>query len=122
MRWLLVGGLILLVGGQPRFLFVTTALVLGIAVFVLSPPAIFQDRSFFGVTAVLRPPGSPFTVLMNGTTVHGIQSTDPALAGSRAPTTRRMAHSATPSGSSAAARPQVRAPRPARDDRSGWSG
>ena len=81
MRWLLVGGLILLVGGQPRFLFVTTALVLGIAVFVLSPAAIFQDRSFFGVTAVLRPPGSPFTVLMNGTTVHGIQSTDPALRG-----------------------------------------
>jgi SAM-dependent methyltransferase len=80
-RWLLVGGLILLVGGQPRFLFVTTALVLGIAVFVLSPAAIFQDRSFFGVTAVLRPPGSPFTVLMNGTTVHGIQSTDPALRG-----------------------------------------
>ena len=78
-RWLLVGGLILVVGSQPRFLFVTTALVLALAVFVLSPPAIFQDRSFFGVTAVLRPPGSPMTVLMNGTTVHGVQSTDPAL-------------------------------------------
>ncbi len=77
-RWLLVGGLVLLVGGQPRFLFVSTALVLALAVFVLSPAAIFQDRSFFGVTAVLRPPGSPVTVLMNGTTVHGIQSTDPA--------------------------------------------
>jgi SAM-dependent methyltransferase len=81
LRWLLVGGLILLVGGQPRFLFVATALVLGLAVFVLSPAAIFQDRSFFGVTAVLRPPGSPVTILMNGTTVHGIQSTDPALHG-----------------------------------------
>ena len=79
MRWLLVGGVILVVGGQPRFLFVATALVLALAVFVLSPPAIFQDRSFFGVTAVLRPPGSPVTVLMNGTTVHGVQSTDPAL-------------------------------------------
>ena len=78
-RWLLVGGLILVVGGQPRFLLVTTALVLALAVFVLSPAAIFQDRSFFGVTAVLRPPGSPITVLMNGTTVHGVQSTDPAL-------------------------------------------
>ena len=78
-RWLLVGGVILLVGGQPRFLFVATALVLALAVFVLSPAAIFQDRSFFGVTAVLRPAGSPVTVLMNGTTVHGVQSTDPAL-------------------------------------------
>ncbi|MEO8230557.1 MAG: fused MFS/spermidine synthase, partial [Chloroflexota bacterium] len=78
-RWLLVGGAILLVGAQPRFLFVSTALVLALAVFVLSPAAIFQDRSFFGVTAVLRPPGSPITVLMNGTTVHGLQSTDPAL-------------------------------------------
>jgi SAM-dependent methyltransferase len=78
-RWLLVGGLILLVGAQPRFLFVSTALVLALAVFVLSPAAIFRDRSFFGVTLVLRPPGSPATILMNGTTVHGIQSTDPAL-------------------------------------------
>ncbi len=79
LRWLLVGGVILLVGGQPRFLFVSTALVLALAVFVLSPPAIFQDRSFFGVTAVLRPADSPVTILMNGTTVHGIQSTDPTL-------------------------------------------
>ena len=58
-RWLLVGGLILLVGGQPRFLFVSTALVLALAVFVLAPPAVFQDRSFFGVTAVLRPADRP---------------------------------------------------------------
>jgi hypothetical protein len=58
---------------------VSTALVLGLAVFVLAPAAAFQDRSFFGVTAVLRPAGRPVTILMNGTTVHGIQSTDPAL-------------------------------------------
>ena len=77
-RWLLVGGLILLVGGQPRFLFVSTALVLALAVFVLSPAAVFQDRSFFGVTLVLRPADQPLTILMNGTTVHGIQSSDPA--------------------------------------------
>ena len=77
-RWLLVGGLILLVGGQPRFLFVSTALVLALAVFVLSPAAVFQDRSFFGVTQVLRPADQPLTILMNGTTVHGIQSSDPA--------------------------------------------
>ncbi len=78
-RWLLVGGLILVVGGQPRFLFVSTALVLALAVFVLAPPAVFQDRSFFGVTAVLRPADGTATILMNGTTVHGVQSTDPAL-------------------------------------------
>ncbi len=77
-RWLLVGGLILLVGGQPRFLLVSTALVLGLATFVLAPAAVFEDRSFFGVTAVLRPADRPVTILMNGTTVHGIQSTDPA--------------------------------------------
>ncbi|HSS35490.1 MAG TPA: fused MFS/spermidine synthase, partial [Patescibacteria group bacterium] len=80
-RWLLVGGLILLVGGQPRFLFVSTALVLALAVFVLSPQAVFQDRSFFGVTQVLRPADQPLTILMNGTTVHGIQSSDPAARG-----------------------------------------
>ncbi len=77
-RWLLVGGLILLVGGQPRFLLVSTALVLGLATFVLAPAAVFEDRSFFGVSAVLRPADRPVTILMNGTTVHGIQSTDPA--------------------------------------------
>ena len=77
-RWLLVGGLILLVGGQPRFLFVSTALVLALAVFVLSPAAVFQDRSFFGVTLVLRPADQLLTILMNGTTVHGIQTSDPA--------------------------------------------
>jgi SAM-dependent methyltransferase len=76
-RWMLVGGLILLVGGQPRFLFGSTALVLALAVFVLPPPAVFQDRSFFGVTTVLRP-DRPVTILLNGTTVHGSQSTDPA--------------------------------------------
>ena len=78
-RWLLVGGVILLVGGQPRFLAVSTGLVLALAVFVLAPAAVLRDRSFFGVTEVLRPADRPVTILMNGTTVHGVQSTDPAL-------------------------------------------
>lgn len=78
-RWLLVGWLILLVGGQPRFLALSTGLVLGLAVFVLAPAAVLRDRSFFGVTEVLRPADRSVTILMNGTTVHGIQSTDPAL-------------------------------------------
>ncbi len=79
LRWLLVGGLVLAVGGQPRFLLASTALVLGLVVFVLAPPAVFRDRSFFGLTEVLRPADLSLTILMNGTTVHGIQSTDPAL-------------------------------------------
>jgi hypothetical protein len=81
LRWLLVGGLILLVGARPIFLAASTGFVLALVVLVLQPPAVFRDRSFFGVTEVLRPPGATLTTLMNGTTVHGIQSTDPALAG-----------------------------------------
>ncbi|MBA2719595.1 MAG: fused MFS/spermidine synthase [Chloroflexi bacterium] len=79
-RWLLVGGLILLVGARPAFLATSTALVLALAVLVLQPAAIFRDRSFFGVTEVLRPDGAPQTTLMNGTTVHGVQWTDSAKA------------------------------------------
>jgi hypothetical protein len=79
-RWLLVGGLILLVGARPAFLAMSTGLVLALAVLVLQPAAIFRDRSFFGVTEVLRPDGAAQTTLMNGTTVHGVQWTDPAKA------------------------------------------
>ena len=55
-RWLLVGGLILLVGARPWFLALATAFVLVLATFVLQPPAEFRDRSFFGVTEVLESP------------------------------------------------------------------
>jgi SAM-dependent methyltransferase len=79
-RWLLVGGLILLVGARPAFLAASTAFVLALAVLVLQPAAIFAGRSFFGVTQVLRPAGAPFTLLMNGTTLHGVQPTDPRQA------------------------------------------
>ena len=78
-RWLLVGGIILLVGARPWFLVVATALVLALATFVLQPPAEFRARSFFGVTEVLTSPKGDLTLLMNGTTVHGSQATDPAL-------------------------------------------
>ena len=57
-RWLLVGGLILLVGARPLFLAVSTGLVLALAVLVLQPAVIYRDRSFFGVTEVLRPDGA----------------------------------------------------------------
>ncbi len=78
LRWLLVGGLLLLVGGAPRFLATSTAVVLVLAVFVLSPPTIFRERSFFGVTEVLHGHEGATNVLMNGTTVHGEQWIDPA--------------------------------------------
>ena len=79
-RWLLVGGVILLVGARPWFLAVATAFVLALATFVLQPPAEFRDRSFFGVTEVIESPNGELTLLMNGTTVHGSQATDPAKA------------------------------------------
>jgi len=79
-RWLLVGGLILLVGARPWFLAIATAFVLALATFVLQPPAEFRDRSFFGVTEVVQSPDGQLTLLMNGTTVHGSQATDPAKA------------------------------------------
>jgi predicted methyltransferase len=79
-RWLLVGGLVLLVGARPWFLALATTFVLALATFVLQPPAEFRDRSFFGVTEVLQSPNGELTLLMNGTTVHGSQSTDPARA------------------------------------------
>jgi hypothetical protein len=79
-RWLLVGGLILLVGARPWFLVIATAFVLALATFVLQPPAEFRDRSFFGVTEVMVSPNGELTLLMNGTTVHGSQATDPAKA------------------------------------------
>ena len=74
-RWLLVGGLVLLFGGVPRFLALTTTVVLVLATFVLPPPALFRDRSFFGVTEILR--NDTETVLMHGTTVHGMEWLDP---------------------------------------------
>jgi hypothetical protein len=79
-RWLLVCGLVLFVGERPWFLALATAFVLALATFVLQPPAEFRDRSFFGVTQVLESPDGQLTLLMNGTTVHGSQSTDPARA------------------------------------------
>ena len=70
-RWALVGGLVLLFGGDGKFLVLTTAVVLILATFVLAPAAVFRDRSFFGVTEVLR--SETETVLMHGTTAHGRQ-------------------------------------------------
>ncbi|MEO5963976.1 MAG: hypothetical protein ABIR11_00820, partial [Candidatus Limnocylindrales bacterium] len=70
-RWAAVGGLILVAGGVPRFLALTTGVVLVLATFVLPPAALFRDRSFFGVVEVLRTDTT--TILMHGTTVHGVE-------------------------------------------------
>lgn len=85
LRWFGFGALILFVGAQPWFLAVATAFALTVATVVIPVPALLRDRSFFGVTEVIRSPEAGVTVLMNGTTVHGMQSTDPAF--SRRPTT-----------------------------------
>lgn len=76
-RWMIVGGFLLLFGGRPWFLAVVTAFVLALATLVLQPPAEFRDRSFFGVTQVLESQDG-LTLLISGTTVHGSQSIDPA--------------------------------------------
>jgi hypothetical protein len=78
-RWLAVGGLILLVGGQPRFFALATGLLLVLATFVLPGPVRFQERSLFGVTRVLLAPNGKSVQLMHGNTLHGLQATDPAL-------------------------------------------
>lgn len=85
LRWFGFGALILFFGAQPWFLAIATACALTIATVVIPIPALLRDRSFFGVTEVIRSPDVGVTVLMNGTTVHGMQSTDPAF--SRRPTT-----------------------------------
>ena len=84
LRWIGVGAAILAVGGPPGFLAAATGLTLAVAVLVIPnitpSPTLLQARSFFGVTAVIQgSPGDPWRVLMHGTTVHGSQSTDPAL-------------------------------------------
>ena len=78
-RWLAVGGLLLLVGGQPWFFAVATGLLLVLATFVLPGPARFQERSLFGVTRVLLAPDGKPVQLSHGTTIHGVQATDPTL-------------------------------------------
>jgi hypothetical protein len=78
-RWLAFGGLLLLIGGQPWFFAVTTGLLLVLATFVLPGPMLLQERSFFGVTRVTVAPDGRSVQLSHGTTIHGLQSTDPAL-------------------------------------------
>ena len=74
--WLGIGGVILVVGGRPWLLAMTTAVALVLASFAPNLSTEFRSRSFFGVTEVRR--DGQMMVLMNGTTVHGTQWIDPA--------------------------------------------
>ena len=80
-RWLAAGGVLLLVGGQPRFLALATGLFLVLATIVLPAPARFQERSFFGVTRVVVAADGRSVQLIHGNTIHGLQATDPAVRG-----------------------------------------
>ena len=77
-RWLMVGALVLLLGGQARVFAASTVVVLVMVTFVLMPPAVFRDRSFFGLVQVFRLDDGNLTVLMHGTTPHGRQWSDAA--------------------------------------------
>jgi hypothetical protein len=74
-RWALVGGLVLLFGGVPRFFVAATVVVLALATFILPPANLYQDRSFFGVVTVTRDAAA--TTLFHGTTIHGQEWLDP---------------------------------------------
>ena len=63
---------------------------------MLAPAAVFRDRSFFGVTEVLRTETE--TILMHGTTVHGRRANPADPEGCMARTTRSPARSETSSG------------------------
>ena len=56
----------------------STVVVLIMVTFVLMPPAVFRDRSFFGLVQVFRLDDGNLTVLMHGTTPHGRQWSDAA--------------------------------------------
>ena len=73
--WLAIGGVLLLVGGRPWFLAIGSAIVLSLATLVPNLSVEFRGRSFFGVTEVIR--RDEMVLLMNGTTLHGIQFTSP---------------------------------------------
>lgn len=77
-RWLMVGALVLLLGGQARVFAASTVVLLVMVTLVLAPPAVFRDRSFFGLVQVFRLDDGNLTVLMHGTTPHGRQWADAA--------------------------------------------
>ena len=74
----MVGALVLLLGGQARVFAASTVVLLVMVTLVLAPPAVFRDRSFFGLVQVFRLDDGNLTVLMHGTTPHGRQWADAA--------------------------------------------
>ncbi|MEX0790158.1 MAG: fused MFS/spermidine synthase, partial [Actinomycetota bacterium] len=61
-----------------RFGLAMGAVIVGAGLAATQSPVLFSDRTFFGVQQVLGDEGGRFHRLMHGTTLHGLQSTDPA--------------------------------------------
>lgn len=74
--FLVLGGLILLVGARPRMLSAMTGVVLAVVVLVPTMAPIYRERDFFGVVTVKR--DATATTMWHGTTNHGSQWRDPA--------------------------------------------
>lgn len=62
-----------------RFGLAMGAVIVGANLAATQSPVLFSDRTFFGVQRVLGDEGGSFHRLMHGTTLHGLQSTDPDL-------------------------------------------
>ncbi|CAN5894031.1 hypothetical protein BH23ACT12_BH23ACT12_22330 [soil metagenome] len=62
-----------------RFGLAMGAVIVGAGLAAAQSPVLFSDRTFFGVQQVLGDEGGRFHRLMHGTTLHGLQSTDPML-------------------------------------------
>lgn len=61
-----------------RFGLAVGAVIVGAMIASGQSEVLFSDRTFFGVQEVLGDTGGRFHRLMHGTTLHGIQSTDPS--------------------------------------------
>lgn len=68
----------LLVTRPLRFGLAMGAVIIGATIASAQSDVLYSDRTFFGVQQVLGDPAGRFHRLMNGTTLHGIQSTDEA--------------------------------------------
>lgn len=69
----------LLVTRPLRFGLALGAVMIGAFLATNRSPVLYSERTFFGVQQVLGDEGGRFHRLMHGTTLHGIQSTDPNL-------------------------------------------
>lgn len=74
--------LLFLVAARPRIFFAATgALLLAVALRGDGSEVLLRERTFFGVHAVRTTEDGRYRVLGHGTTIHGMESTDPARRG-----------------------------------------